>query len=209
MADMKYQSTKTRAEVLAEFIKQQGVRTFVEVGCKDGKTTGALLEAVRYLNVIAIDPWAPMPQQKDVEGGETYEDWDFAAIEAKFKERLGTHAHRCKMLRMTSLAAAEQLAGQGFGCVFIDAAHDYDSVVADIRAWYPLVKDGGFLMGHDYQHKFPTVIRAVASCFPLLRVGILPDSVWMVMKSPDLDAQGIPLVPDVREEAANDARAAR
>lgn len=192
MASMKFQSNKKRGEVLADFIKQQEIRTFVEVGCKAGATTGELLEKVRYLTVIAIDPWAPMPGQAEKDGGETYEDWDFAAIEAKFKERLGTHAHRCKMLRMTSLEAAAQFEGQAFGIVFIDAAHDYDSVVADIRAWWPLVKPGGFLMGHDYQHSFPTVIRAVATCFPLLRVGILPDSVWMVMKSADLDAQGIP-----------------
>jgi predicted O-methyltransferase YrrM len=36
--------------------------------------------------------------------------------------------------------------------VFIDAAHDYDSVVKDMAAWYPKIKPGGIWAGHDYPH---------------------------------------------------------
>jgi hypothetical protein len=36
--------------------------------------------------------------------------------------------------------------------VFIDAAHDYDSVVKDLAAWYPKMKPGGIWAGHDYPH---------------------------------------------------------
>lgn len=34
--------------------------------------------------------------------------------------------------------------------VFIDADHRYDHVVEDILAWYPKVKSGGIICGHDY-----------------------------------------------------------
>lgn len=34
--------------------------------------------------------------------------------------------------------------------VFIDAAHDYDNVVADLAAWVPKVRKGGVISGHDY-----------------------------------------------------------
>ena len=37
--------------------------------------------------------------------------------------------------------------------VYIDAAHDYLSVYADIEAWWPVVKQGGILAGHDYEQK--------------------------------------------------------
>ncbi len=34
--------------------------------------------------------------------------------------------------------------------VYLDARHDYISVVEDICAWFPLVTPGGLLSGHDY-----------------------------------------------------------
>jgi hypothetical protein len=32
----------------------------------------------------------------------------------------------------------------------LDAAHDYDSVMADLRAWWPVLASGGVLIGDDY-----------------------------------------------------------
>ena len=48
--------------------------------------------------------------------------------------------------------------------VYIDALHDYDSVKADIAAWWPQVKPGGVLAGHDFHSGNPEtagVARAV------------------------------------------------
>lgn len=188
MADMKFINPLKRWNVLADFMKNGGFKTLVEVGCKEGRLTGHILKNVPGSKVWAVDPWKPMPAHAGREGGETYEDWDFAAIERKFYENVEGHGNRLTMLQTTSLEAAAQLAEQGkrFDVVFIDAAHDQENVEADILAWWPLVKDGGFMTGHDYQHKFPGTMRAVAKYFPLMRVGVMPDSVWMVMKAEDI-----------------------
>jgi predicted TIM-barrel fold metal-dependent hydrolase len=37
-----------------------------------------------------------------------------------------------------------------FDYVWIDAAHDYENVKRDIESWYPKLKSGGVLFGHDY-----------------------------------------------------------
>jgi hypothetical protein len=34
--------------------------------------------------------------------------------------------------------------------VYIDGDHGFDAVKADISAWWPKVKNGGILAGHDY-----------------------------------------------------------
>lgn len=195
---MKYDNPARRFELIPNFMKQGGFYSFVEVGCKEGRLTGAVLKNVPRSRVIAIDPWKAMPDHAGRIGGETYEEWDFDKIEAQFWDNVAGHNGRLEMRRQTSLEVAAhfnalRLDGKmpkedrrGFDVVFIDAAHDQENVEADIRAWWPLVRTGGFLMGHDYQHKFPGTMRAVAKYFPLMRVGVMPDSIWMVMKAEDI-----------------------
>ena len=66
-----------------------------------------------------------------------------------------------------SVAAAELFADESFAWVHIDARHDYDSVVADIDAWAPKVKPGGWLSGDDYQADWwPGVVPAVHDTLP-------------------------------------------
>ncbi len=59
--------------------------------------------------------------------------------------------------------------------VFIDAAHDFESVFKDICAWGPKVKKGGLLCGHD--HTEESVRRAVAVALPTAYRVV--DSIWM------------------------------
>lgn len=182
-----------RWDVIAGFANAQGYKTLVEIGCKEGRTAGHFLKTVPDSRVIAIDPWCAMPAQKDVKGGETYEEWDFAAIEKTFWENVGTPGNdsrghpRCLMVRATSEDAATnedvlKWNPGGADCVFIDAAHDYANVKLDIARWWPLIRDGGMLVGHDFNHKWPGVERAVAESFNLMDVGVAPDSVWFVIK---------------------------
>ena len=55
-----------------------------------------------------------------------------------------------QLIQMNSIAAAKQFKAKTVHFVFIDAAHDYESVKADIAAWKGKVKSGGTLAGHDY-----------------------------------------------------------
>ncbi|GAN77997.1 class I SAM-dependent methyltransferase [Acidisphaera rubrifaciens] len=50
--------------------------------------------------------------------------------------------------------------------IHIDGAHDYDSVAADLKCWWPLLKEGGFLIADDYHElNWPEVKRAVDDFF--------------------------------------------
>jgi len=55
-----------------------------------------------------------------------------------------------KCLKMPSVEAAELVEDGHFELIFIDANHAYDYVKADILAWYPKLKKGGWVVLHDY-----------------------------------------------------------
>ena len=73
--------------------------------------------------------------------------------------------------------------------VFIDAEHTAEAVTQDIHAWWPLLRPGGYLMGHDYCDVFPGLVQAVdqaaqelAQTCPMV---IYNSSVWMFHKAPE------------------------
>lgn len=173
-----------RWDILSGLMLQTGLKTFVEVGCKEGRTTGRILKTVPDSHVIAIDPWITQEATADPTK-ETYASWDFSKIEREFWSNVGENKERCAMWRMTSEAAAATYPTQNdprVDLVFIDALHDYEHVKQDIGLWWPKVRIGGILSGHDFNHRWPGCERAVAESFDLMHIGVAPDSVWFILK---------------------------
>lgn len=71
---------------------------------------------------------------------------------------------RAKIVRRRSVEAAEGVEDASLDFCFIDADHSYAGCKADIAAWFPKVKPGGFISGHDYantEYEVFGVTRAV------------------------------------------------
>lgn len=51
--------------------------------------------------------------------------------------------------------------GVRFDFIYLDASHEYADVLADLRAWYPLLAPGGVLVGDDFEDPWYEIIRAV------------------------------------------------
>lgn len=169
-----------RWDVLVSMIQAENFNHFVEVGTKEGRTTSFVLEHCPMVKVIGIDPWSQMVKDDDVNGGETYEQWDFKEIEREFWKCVEPWKSRLTFMRRTSRDSASKVEDGSQDIIFIDAAHDYDSVLEDISLWTPKIREGGILAGHDFQHSFPSVMEAVADSFNLMFVEIMPDSVWWI-----------------------------
>lgn len=63
--------------------------------------------------------------------------------------------------------------------VFIDGAHDYESVKRDIKWALANVESGGLVCGHDYCEGWPGVVRAVDELVPGCEL-IEGTSIWAV-----------------------------
>ncbi len=70
-------------------------------------------------------------------------------------------------MQMTSLEAAPKFEDESIDFIFIDANHDYEYVRDDINAWWPKLKTGGIMCGHDYSVDFKGVKKAVIERFPV------------------------------------------
>lgn len=145
-----------RWEVIAQWLKEKNPLFGAEIGVKEGRFISHLLENFPELTMYAVDPWEEQP-----EGNEDYREWDFNNIYNRYKAAVKPYSDRVIELREYSETAADKIPDGSLDFVFIDAQHDYYSCKRDIALWLPKVKKGGLLSGHDYNPKFPGVIRAV------------------------------------------------
>lgn len=160
---------------LAALINDKGYSRVVEVGVWLGETSKILLENTRA-ELVLVDPYR---SGDGYEEGQLYGGGDQRLLdEVCHHVRKSLHDLRVCFVRESSIDAARIVKGK-FDVVFIDGLHTYEAVKEDIYAWLPLVRKGGVLAGHDYNTRFPGVIRAVNERFGShVRFG--PDSVWYV-----------------------------
>jgi len=72
--------------------------------------------------------------------------------------------------------------------IYIDADHSYDALISDIHAWWPKVRVGGVMAGHDYNNRGnKRVKKAVDFLFTeVQRTGERCAS-WWVIKTSEYD----------------------
>ena len=115
----------------------------VEVGCWKGKTTNVIGNSYFNFNLHCVDHFMGSREHQEVlQGGSTKDDF--------FNNIRNLRVEKIKIIEDTSVNASEKFEDDSLDCVFIDAAHDYDNVCLDINSWYPKLKSGGLMIGHDY-----------------------------------------------------------
>lgn len=152
-----------RWEVINRWLKNDCIipRLGVEIGVKEGRFTLYMLENNPKLEMICIDPW--MAQD---EGNETYTEWNFNDIYNQYTRAIEPYQDRVTEFRCMSDEAVKFIKPLSLDFCFIDAQHDYDSVLNDIVKWISKIKPGGLLCGHDYNPvKFPGCVDAVDQAF--------------------------------------------
>jgi hypothetical protein len=128
---------------------------FVEVGSWKGKSSAFMITEIlnsnKKIKFDCVDTF---------EGGPEHNNIDTSNLYDIFISNMKPFENNYNVLKMTSVEASKQYEDNSLDFVFIDACHDYECVNEDIKVWYPKVKIGGILAGHDYP-AFPGVVRAV------------------------------------------------
>lgn len=117
----------------------------VEVGVYLGEFSYELLRTYRG-TLYLVDPWNSPNCEGSLVGGEQH----YQEVVKKFKDN-----HQVQLIRQYSQEAVVLFQDESLEMVYLDAEHTYDGVTGDIHLWWPKVKPGGILSGHDilfYDH---------------------------------------------------------
>jgi hypothetical protein len=135
-------------------IRQMGYKKICEIGVNRGGFL-SILSLGDPDHLVGVDVW-------DVYDQEAYEDIPGYYklyphnMNKVWRERAQAWAERTYLnvdiIVDFSVEAAKQFEDGYFDFVYIDASHTYEAVVADLEAWYPKIRKGGMIAGHDYHN---------------------------------------------------------
>lgn len=136
---------------------------FVEVGSWKGMSSAymavEIINSGKKIKFDCVDIWEYMDIQQDIPQGK-YEN-----LYETFLKNISPVKDIISPIKSISWEAASLYEDESLDFIFIDAAHDYESVKKDLSAWYPKLKSTGTIAGHDYLTSKNGVKRAVDEFF--------------------------------------------
>jgi len=124
----------------------------VEIGVYYGDNASDYLRDLDIKKVYLIDPYTIHPR---------YPEWRMKESEKEARAKLDIYKDKIEWVRTTSAKAVSMFDESSLDFVYIDGDHSYEFVRDDIALYYPKVKEGGLLSGHDYRNYTKGVIVAV------------------------------------------------
>ena len=138
---------ENRETVIPQILNKIGARQAVEVGVFKGQFSKHLLENWAG-QLWMVDPWRAFEEGEGYVDASNHKEHETAWLET-IKNIEGYEA-RAFMLRGLSSDMASRFRDGSLDLVYIDGNHAYDWVKEDIELWWPKLRPGGVLAGHDY-----------------------------------------------------------
>lgn len=148
------------AATLQRLIGQTIGEWVVEVGSYCGRSSVMIAQ---YLNqerapllrrrLLCVDNW------QGVDGVPATD------IRTQFYNNTDDYDHIIAVCESSSVEASAVGLTLQIGLVFLDANHSYNAVRQDIQHWWPHIRKGGVMCGHDFE-SHPEVKRAVLELLP-------------------------------------------
>lgn len=124
----------------------------VEVGTHRGEFAHTLLHNWPG-HLTCVDPWSIPDGYGDQArllpslGGNGFDRW---ADYRECRDRLNGFGDRVSYRVLTSVEAAPHFVDESLDFVYVDGDHRKEQVALDLELWWPKLKPGGVLAGHDY-----------------------------------------------------------
>lgn len=148
-----------------------------ELGVETGDNALYMLKTLNIKRLYLVDAYAPY-----IDGDESGLQRDPTEFYAVAQNTLKKYEEKIQFILRFSEQAAELLP-ENLDFVYIDANHSYEYVKKDMEAYYPKIKSGGVIGGHDFSTPFQGVMQAVTEFNQRLGIKLYvkqPD--WWIVK---------------------------
>jgi hypothetical protein len=166
---------------MTKFIRQNyGKKDLVgvEIGVLAGLHAETMLLALPIKKLYLVDPYEPYVEKGSLVSIETLKK-----AENRARERLSRFRFRTIFVKRNSSEIAKHIP-DNLDFVYIDGNHEYEFVKADIETYYPKMKIGGVIGGHDFYGSYLSVVRAVMEFSKKKNIELHTDDTdwWFVKK---------------------------
>lgn len=136
----------TDREQLHVLINEMGLKVGVELGTQKGLYSEYLLRTTE-LYLYMIDAWRYIEGYNDIANVPNNMHSENLS---ETKHRMQPYIGRWKIIREFSVLASEHFEDNSLDFIYVDADHSYSGTTLDLKAWYPKVRSGGLVVGHDF-----------------------------------------------------------
>lgn len=170
-----------------EMVQRFDNALFVEVGCWKGRSVCFLaveiINSNKNISIHAVDLFEYSDQQIDIS------EKHYQNIYDQFIDNIEPVKNIVKPIKGNSVDVSKTYPLESIDFVFIDAAHDYQSVKEDIEHWFPKIKYGGWISGDDYdwegvnravEYHFGNKVTIIKSSHNNLNTSV--DKTWIIQK---------------------------
>lgn len=118
----------------------------VEIGTQRGDFARVLLDTTDLKELILIDLWTYIDGYDDIANvSQRMQDYLYDLVKKRF-----VNESRIKIIKGDCRYAVSGFEDESFDFIYHDANHTYEFVKQQLEAWFPKLKEGGVMAGHDY-----------------------------------------------------------
>jgi hypothetical protein len=127
----------------------------IEIGVHEGRYARVILENTD-LHLIMLDSWRHIYDETyRYDGANSETIAHLKLLEVMLKEMTPVHEGRFTVIRELSEIACNFFKDDFFDFIYLDANHSEEFVFNELNRWWPKLKVGGVMAGHDYLNLEP------------------------------------------------------
>lgn len=120
----------------------------IEIGAQAGWYSAQILERTS-MHLVILDAWRHIEVGYN-EGGNTKDDMHLYLMNHTLDLLTKKYDGRFTLMRELSETAVNFFKDELFDFIYLDANHSEEFVSSELIRWYPKLKEGGMIAGHDY-----------------------------------------------------------